>query len=517
MKKVLALFAAICVFATAHMSYAQEVRKDLTFAFFRDMESLSPHTTAGEMWFQEAVYETLVSVENSGIEPCLAESWEISEDGRTYTFHMRKGVKFTDGVVMDAYVIEKNFDNIFKDKNSLKWLESINLTESYKALDADTFQVVLKQSYYPYLTELGITRPYAIGSPSIFVEGEPRKVTGAVGTGPYYLADRKLGEYVVMKANKDYWGPKATIETVTMKVIPEGQTRVMALENGEIDMVFGINVVDAATIQIYKDSQHIKYALSTPTLTKHFVINSHLPGLNDINVRKAIQHAIHKEAIAQGLYYGIEKPADALFSPTIPYCDVDLKPYEYDMDKAAKLLDDAGWVMGKDGIRAKDGVKLSFTAIYDNNSVTCKPIFEFLQSELDELGIHLKLAGYERSTYFDMQKGGTFDIIMGVPWGQPYDPHTALSSFRAPSYGDHKAISGLPNGQVIFDEIQDFITEVDPELRQEKIAKVLTDIHEGATHVPLVYESNKSIFISDIKEVTFAPSPYVFQFWNWRY
>lgn len=188
--------------ATATTQSAGEeetVRTDLTFAFFRGMESVSPHTTAPEMWFQEAVYETLVSVENSGIEPCLAESWDISEDGLTYTFHLREGVTFTDGVAFDAYVVEQNFDNIWADAGSLQWLESLLLTERYGAVDEFTFEWVLTEPYYPALTELGLARPYGMGSPNIFIEGEPRNVTEAIGTGPYYLAEEKGDEYVIRK------------------------------------------------------------------------------------------------------------------------------------------------------------------------------------------------------------------------------------------------------------------------------------------------------------------------------
>ncbi|OOB79155.1 MAG: nickel ABC transporter, nickel/metallophore periplasmic binding protein [Epulopiscium sp. Nuni2H_MBin003] len=494
-----------------------ETRKDLTFAFFRGMESLSPHTTAGEMWFQEMVYETLVSVENSGIEPCLAESWDISEDGLTYTFKIREGVTFTDGVELDAHVVEFNFDNIWQDSASLQWLESLLLTESYRAVDDYTFEIVLTDPYYPLLTELGLARPYGMGSPNIFIPGEPRNVTGAVGTGPYRLVEDKQDEYVLMTMNENYWGPKPTIENITMRVIPENQTRIMALENGEIDLIYGVNVLDAATLEIYKDSDKIHYALSEPTLTKHIVLNSTVPGLDDQAVRYAINHAVDKEAIAYGIYYGIEQPANALFPPNAPYCDIDLPVYDYNVDKANQLLDDAGWAMGSDGIRSKDGIKLSFNGEYDNNSVTCKPVMELMQANLKTIGIELNLKGYERATYFDVQKSGNFEIVMGVPWGQPYDPHTSLSAFRTPAYGDYKAITGLDNADEIFQTITDFLIVVDENERIELITKVLEDIHEAAVHVPLIYESNKALFTSELKEVTFAPSPYTFPFWDFKY
>ncbi|MFI3312295.1 MAG: nickel ABC transporter substrate-binding protein [Eubacteriales bacterium] len=493
------------------------VRTDLTFAFFRGMESVSPHTTAPEMWFQEMVYETLVSVENSGIEPCLAESWEISEDGLVYTFQIREGVTFTNGTALDAYAVEANFDNIWADAQSLQWLESLLLMERYGATDEFTFEIVLTEPYYPTLTELGLARPYGIGAPEIFIEGEPRNVTEAIGTGPYYLAEQKQDEYVIMQMNDTYWGEKPTIETVTMKVIPDNQTRIMALENGEIDLIYGVNVLDAATLKIYEDSDTIHYATSEPNLTKHLVLNAQVAGLDDLAVRQAINHAIDKQAISDGVYYGMEQPADALFAPNVPYCDIDLDPYEYDKDLAAQILDEAGWVMGSDGIRAKDGVKLSFSVIYDNNSVTCKPIVEFIQSELKPLGINLTLSGYERASYFDYQKSGNFEIVVGVPWGQPYDPHTSLSAFRTPAYGDYTALSALDNAEDIFQQITDFLVEVDEEKRQEQIANVLTGIHEAAVHVPLVYEANKALYSDELQEVTFHPSPYTFPFWEFSY
>ncbi len=521
MKKIAALLLAgamvFSAFSGVSSALAQEPRKDLTFAFFRDVESLSPHTTAGEMWFQEMVFEGLVAIENEGIKPALAESWTISPDGKVYTFKIRQGVKFTDGTPLTAHVVKENFDNIIKDKNSLKWLESVVLTKEYKALDDYTFELTLASPYYPLLAELGMARPFGMGSPKTFVKGEPRKVTAAVGTGPYVMGEHKQDEYLNMYVNKDYWGKKPSIEKITMRVIPESQTRILALENGEIDMVYGANVVDATTIQMYKNSDKIKYAVSEPSLTKHMVINSHLPGLNDLAVRQAINYAVNREAISQGIYYGLEKPAGTLYSESTPYCDIDLTPYTYDLKKAEKLLDDAGWKKGSDGVRAKDGVRLAFSVIYDNNTVTDKPTLEFIQSEFKSLGIDLKLEGYERSTYFDKQKAGEFQIIMGIPWGKPYDPHASLASFRAPSYGDYQGLSGLANSKEIFDGITEMLVEVDEAKRQAEIKDILTKIHDSAVHVPLVFGNNKTIYTGQLKTVTFAPSVYTFPFWEFEY
>ncbi len=115
-------------------------KDELVFANYRDIRNLNPHLYSGEMWAQEMLYDTLVSVENDGIKPSLAESWEISPDGKTYTFDIRNGVKFSNGDDLDAYVIEKNFDAVWDNKAKHMWLGALTLVTNYKALDSDTLR-----------------------------------------------------------------------------------------------------------------------------------------------------------------------------------------------------------------------------------------------------------------------------------------------------------------------------------------------------------------------------------------
>ena len=135
-------------------------KEDLVFVNYRDIRDLNPHLYAGEMYAQEMLYETLVNITADGYEGCLAESWDISEDGKTYTFHIRPGVKFSDGEVCDAYAIKANFDAIIENKDRHTWLEMMNLLVGVSAPDENTFVIELSEPYYPMLTELGVTRPF---------------------------------------------------------------------------------------------------------------------------------------------------------------------------------------------------------------------------------------------------------------------------------------------------------------------------------------------------------------------
>ncbi len=492
-----------------------EPKQELVFANFRDIRDPNPHLYQGEMWFQEMVYETLVSVEPSGIEPCLAEDWQISEDGLTYTFDIRENVYFTDGELCDAHAIEANFDAIWDNIDRHVWMESARLIAAYDAIDDYTFEIKLSEPYYPLLIELGVTRPYGIASPKTMKDGTTKDgVTAYIGTGTYKLEEHKVDAYCTMVANETYWGEPAKIPTVTMKVIPDNQTRIMALEKGEIDLIYGGNLLDTVTMSQYTDNEAFTPSTSDPTLTKHLLLNSTTPGLDDERVRQAITHAIDKQAIAEGIFYGVEPVADYLYAKTVPYCDIDLAPYVFDTTISDKLLDDAGWTKGSDGIRSKDGQKLSLRFVYDNNSVIDKTLCEFIQAEMQMIGVNVKLEGFERQTYFDMLKAGQFDITINIPWGNPYDPHAALSSMRGPVYGDYEAQLGLPHKAEIDEAITEVFVTVDEQERQDLYTYILTELHESAIYIPLVYETNKALHSSDLKGVDFKTSSYVTPFWD---
>lgn len=492
-----------------------EVRTDLVFANYRDIRDPNPHLYQGEMWFQEMVYETLVSVEETGIEPCLAESWEISEDGLVYTFNIREGVVFSDGYVCDAYAIELNFDAIWDNKERHVWLESMNLITGYEATDEYTFVITLSDAYYPLLNELGVTRPFAMCSPNVMIDGTTANgVSAYIGSGPYVLVDNVVDEWALFEYNELWWGEEPEIKTILMKVIPDNQTRVLALEKGEVDLIYGAELLDAETLFAYDNNEKITASTSDPSSTRQLIINGGSDILSDINIRYALSHSVNKEAISEGIFYGIEEPADYLYSPSLVYCDVDLDPYEYDMELAKKYLDDAGWVVGSDGIRVKDGVRLSLSLLYDVDSVSGKVISEYLQSEWKAIGVEIKLEGLERETYFDALKAGNFDIAHNIAWGTPYDPESSLAAMLGPVYGDYAAQLSLSNKAELDAAITAVFVTTDEETRQDYYDFILTTLHESAIYIPLTYENNKSLYTSDLQGVDYEPSLYTVPFWK---
>lgn len=495
--------------AAASEAGASEGKEELVFVNYRDIRDLNPHLYAGEMYAQEMLYETLVNITADGYEGCLAESWDISDDGKTYTFHIRDGVKFSDGEVCDANAIKANFDAIIENKDRHTWLEMMNLLVGVSAPDDKTFVIELSEPYYPLLTELGVTRPFAMISPKAMKDGSTKDgVNACIGTGPYVLTDFVTDEYAVFEANENYWGEQPKIKKITVKVIPDNQTRILALEKGEIDMIFGKNMIDADAINQYTGNDKFTVSLSDPTSTRQIVLNTTRDVLADKEVRQALQHATNKQAISDGIFYGLEQPADTLFAKTVPYCDIDLEPYAYDVELAQSMLDEAGWVVGADKIRERDGQKLNIDLLYNSDSVTEKAIAEYLQSEYQKIGISLNIHGEEEQSYRDNMKAGNFDMVFNICWGTPYDPQSSLAAMRAPVYGDYAAQLGLEDKADIDQAITDILVSTDETKRQELYTFVLTRLHEDAVYIPLTYECNKAIYRSDLQGFHFTQTQY---------
>lgn len=495
--------------ASASAAASGEVRDELIFVNYRDIRDLNPHLYAGEMYAQSILYDTLVSITADGYEGCLAESWDISEDGRTYTFHIRPNVLFSDGEKCDANAILANFNAILENRERHTWLEMMNLLVGVSAPDENTFVIEMSEPYYPMLTELGCIRPFAMISPSCMINGSTKDgVNGHIGTGPYVLTDFVTDEYAVFERNENYWGKAPAIRKITVKVIPDNQTRIMALESGEIDLIFGKNMIDADAISQYLDSDKFTVGLSDPTSTRHIVMNTTREILGDPAVRKALQHATDRQTISDGIFYGLEQPADTLYATTVPYCNVGLKPYEYSTETAAQILDEAGWVLGGDKMRAKDGRQLALDLLYNSDSVTEKTIAEYLQSEYLKLGISMTIHGEEEQSYRDNMKAGNFDMVFNICWGMPYDPQSSLAAMRAPVYGDYAAQQGLEDKAEIDEAITKILTSTDEAERQELYKSVLTNLHEDAMYLPLTYECNKALYTSALHGVHFGTDQY---------
>lgn len=442
----------------------------------------------GPMYAQDFVYEGLTSFENGEVKPCLAESWDISEDGKEYTFHLRDDVKFTDGSPFDAEIVKKNLDAVLKNKEEHSFLESVNLMKEIVAVDKHTVKIIYEAPYYPILQELSLARPVRFMAEASFLEdGDTAKgIKEPIGTGIWKLKEHVENQYAVFERNEDYWGEKPKMKELKVVVTPDGDTSVNALKAGEVDMIFDIE--SRLSPDAFKELEASGYAahVSQPLSTVSLILNSNFGPTRDLNVRQALNYGVDKELISENVFYGLQKPADTFFDKLVPYCDVDLNIYEYDAEKAKQLLKEAGWELA-DGskYRMKDGKELEIGFYYDGDNVIYKTLGEVLQSEWEKLGVKLNLEALERQALIDFQKKGEFEITITETWGDPYDPHTLVAYMANPEYADYQAQKGIPMKEELDEKIRQVIVETDEQKRQELYGYILNTIQDQAAYLPI--------------------------------
>ena len=369
------------------------------------------------------------------------------------------------------------------------------------------------------MIELGVIRPFRFVSPKAFKNGTTKDgVNEYIGTGPYVLKQNTVDQEAIFEVNEKYWGEKPKVKIIRVKVIPDGQTRALALEKGEIDLLFGKNMIDAETMEKFSTMKGFETKMSEPLSTRMMIVNTTKGALQDKNVRKAIQHVLDKKAISESIFGGSELPADYLLAKTVKYADVDTVVYDYSLEEAGKLLDEAGWKLDANGKRMKDGKPLTIKLNYNNSSVSEKSISEYFQQQLAKIGVDLVINGEEEQFYRDDMKAGNFEISFNISWGTPYDPQSFFGGMRMPAvYGDYAAQEGLADKETIHNDIYEGLITTSEEKRQELFADVLKKLADEAVYIPLTYERNRAIYKSELKGVDFEISAYEVPFYNMYY
>lgn len=508
MLRILRAFALSLSLAAIPAAHAG-AEPDLDFSWPLNVGPLNPHLySPNQMFAQAMVYEPLVRYRADGtIAPWLAESWEVSEDGKTYTFTLRDGVTFSNGEAFDASAAKANIDAALANRSRHSWLELANQIIAADAVDARTLRLTLKDAYYPLLQELALPRPFRFVAPSQFINGGTKDgIKAPIGTGPWMLTETSLGEHDVFTRNDTYWGEKPALESVTVKVIPDPNTRAIAFETGEIDLIYGTDgPISPDTFERFRQMGMYTATLSEPLETRVLALNTNRGATRDAAVRKAINHAVDKDTIIETVLYNTQRRADALFAPNVPYADIGLTPYDFDPEKAARLLEDAGWRLDDgDPIRRKDGAALSLELCFIGTDAVVKSMAEIIQADLRKVGIQVTLTGEEESSIYARQRDGRFDLIFNRTWGAPYDPHAFVSSMRVPSHADYQAQLGLADKAGIDAKIGEVLTSTDETTRQNLYRHILTRLHEEAVYLPLTHVTAIAVAKPEVGNVPFG-------------
>lgn len=465
------------------------------------------------------VYDALVEYGPYGKPlPGLAESWEISEDGKEYTFHLREGVKFSDGTPFNATAVKFTMERL-KAKRSAGWM-SMDDFSNIEIKDPYTITFYYDKPSYPILQELMLCRPQRIMSPSsVEPYGDPNGTyVKSVGTGPFQFDNYEKDQEYILVRNENYWGDRPTINKVVFKLIPDETTRLMALKAGEIDLIgSGLSTIHPGDVADLKANSDLTVVTQEGDMAFYIIPNYEREPYNDVKVRQAINYAINKDELSKSLFAGIYKEAKGAYSPTMPYYKESyengiIKGYSYDPEKAKQLLADAGWRDADgDGVLDKDGkpfeAKLIIPSVMPWSTMGIsnqQPLAEAIQAYLKDIGIKVDIVSMEGGAWWDAAtKSYDYDMYIYGPWGAIYDPPCTLRGYW---YTGGRLKYSDPEFDKMIDSA---VASTDESSRQETYDNIFTYMDENALVVPLYQDEKIFAMRSDVKGFEISPIEYI--------
>lgn len=503
---LLSAFFSECVLA--------EEKKTINYSFPVNMGPLNPHLyLPNQILGQMLLYDRLVDYGKNGrIEPSLAASWDVSDDGLEYIFYLRPEVLFSDGQPLSARAVAKNFDSFMTDRERHSWLEVVNKIEKWEAVNDLTFKISLSSPYAPTLYELATFRPFRFLSPAAFPESglSFKGIQNPVGSGPWKVVERLPGQYDLFERNELYWGQKPQADRLMIKVIPDPLTRAIAMETGEIDLIYGLGQIGFDAFDRFSKDPRFETSISPPMGVQAIAVNTNRAPTNEPAVRKALQYLTNRDEIINGLFLGHQLPAWTICHPDFPYCDLDLEAYPFNLELAAQTLDEAGWKLPAKGrVRERDGKKLEFTFSFIGDNAAQKSLAEAFQAQAAKAGISVVLVGEEQDIFLSHSRDGDFSLISSTTWGPPLEPLASLSAMRQPTDADYHAQLGLARKPEIDQKITRMLATTTDEERAELIREIFTILHEEAVYIPIHVVSMLEVHRKDrLEGVEFATDKY---------
>ena len=483
-------------------------------------------------------WEPLITLDNrSNIIPWLAESYEVSEDYKTITFHLRKGIKFADGKSLNASVLKFNFDRIMTygwadvfGKNGTKSPLYIYYDHS-EAADEYTLKIYFTQGWLDMPRDIAYVRIYGYFihpddvDPAWDIRGTLKPQKRFNGLGPYDVDENEsiLNQKIVLKRRHswrdDYNFHKPKLDKVVLKLIKDPQVAAMALEKGEIDYICRYWNVPLDSLPSLEKNPMI--SIKTATESRMYYLQTAywkepFLGEDGILLRKAICYALNRTEMVDGAFYGYAMPAtDAmLLSPLrsdSPECCH--KGYDYNLDLAKKLLAEAGWndtdgdgILDKNGKSLKD---LDMVITSASNLAWQNDLALVVQSQLKKIGIDVQIRAVDSSIYYGLKNTGDFDLKMYYNFGGTSSSVNEFSTFNLKGLSTNSAppINDYSNQKKTLATLIEAAKMADSgEEREEYLCQACKILYEEAGIIPLVYEIQYAVMNSKVNGFQFGTS-----------
>ena len=483
----------------------------LIAALNADIQTADVQKTSKDYEVPFNIFDRLVDVEvgtdgNSKIVPSLAESWDISDDGLEYTFHLRQGVKFHNGNDFTAEDVAYTFHRMLTVEGGVntEFIDQIKGADELLAGETDTLEGV--EVVDDYTIKVTLKEPFAgflasISSPGVSIyDSEATEAAGdqfgmdpavTVGTGPFEFSSWSFNNQLVLTRNEDYWKGASGLPGVVIKIIPDTETQSMMFESGELDILdldYAADSVDRFT-ETYPDQ-----IVQGPRVgIVYFTMNFNKEPFQDVRVRKAVQMSIDRQAILDALYGGRGQVEQGIFPHGLIGFNPDQEEIKYDPEAAKTLLAEAGYADGFDMEIAADS----------SASDTMTMALEIVSDQLAEVGIRAEIKNYDESTWLETRKSGELGSFMST-WSADYnDPDNFIYTFfgneektriRSINYPDTEVMERVAKARTIVNENERL---AEYKALEEKI------IHEDAAWVPMF--SRLHLFAVSKRVQGFAP------------
>ncbi len=452
------------------------------------------------------VFENLVKFGDNSmdVEPQLAESWEISPDGLTWTFHLRKGVKFHDGTDFTAQAVYDSFariidkDHPFYGYGKWKYLSlSLKYVSNIEIIDDFTVSLTTEMPYAPLINNLALWL-CPILSPKAMAEYKDQIGMHPVGTGPFKFVEWVKDDHITMVRNEDYWGGAPKLKKIVLKSIPETATRLMALQSGTIDIA---DDLDPDAITLVKKQKDLVVKENASVNVGYIAMNTSKPYLADPRIRQAINHAVDKNILIQTLFQGLAIPAKNPFAPSIWSYNDEIEPYAYDPAKAKELLKEAGFDFGRE---------IELWAMPVSRAYMPDPVktAELIQAYLSAVGVKVKIVRYDWGTYLSKTSNGEHDLCMLGWLGGNADPDNFLYGLLS---ADTAQTPGASNVAIWKNaEFTDLVKKAqktfDKAKRTDLYKKAQVIAHDEAPWVPIAHTKVVRCFHNRVQDVPLRPN-----------
>lgn len=438
---------------------------------------------------------------------CLAENWQISEDGTVYKFNLKKGVIFHDGTLLKAKDAVYSLNRLLSPKvaSPRRWVLEKVAENGIKAIDDYTLEIKLAEPFAPFISLLTMPSCYIL--PADKLENANDAQISAFfekpcGTGAFSVTERVRDSHIILEANNKYHGKKAEIKKMIIRVIPENMKAEMEFESGSIDML----ALGTSNYAKYKAQEKYKNKITdVATLNVYYVgFNNRVAPFSDVRVRQALNMLIDRDSIIKSVYSGRAVAAKGSIPPGIGGYDANLKGYTYNLEEAKRLLNEAGYCCGGEE-NGKNGLKTLEFDFYHRAQQDSFEICRFIQGELKKAGVVANLKSMEWSALKDaINKGEAPAFFMNWFADYPDGENFLYPVFHSKNLGSGGNRAGFINPEI--DKMLDECVKItDTEKREAVYAQINAKVVE---QVPWIYlwHSSESFLLGDrVKHMEFSP------------